>query len=46
MEIEIYLNTAGQECVKWTDENGAGHSMLKSAYDELKAAKEASGTLS
>jgi hypothetical protein len=36
MEIEIYENTDGVECVKWVDKQGA-HSMLKSAYDEIFA---------
>ena len=42
--METYLNIEGQECVKWSDENG-DHSMLKSAWEELEAQKELGGTL-
>ena len=35
--METYLNTEGVECVKWTDENGVSHSVLKSTYDEQQA---------
>jgi hypothetical protein len=38
--MEIYQNTAGQDCVKWTDADGVSHSMLKSAYDEMIAQSE------
>lgn len=40
--METYTNTNGVECVTWTDENGAMHSMYKIAYDEMieKAANE------
>jgi hypothetical protein len=41
--MEIYQNTLGENYVIWTDENGM-HSMLKSAYDELKA-NEAAKTI-
>jgi hypothetical protein len=34
--MKTYLNTEGIECVSWTDEHGT-HSMIKEAYDELKA---------
>jgi len=34
--METYTNTAGIECVIWTDDQGT-HSMTKEAYDELKA---------
>jgi hypothetical protein len=43
--MEIYTNSVGEECVVWTDENGSMHSMLKSVWDELEAAKE-NGTIS
>lgn len=36
MTIEIYQNLNGDDCVAWTDEQGA-HSMLKSVYDEQQA---------
>lgn len=36
--MEIYLNSIGQECVLWENENGETHSMLKSAYDEQQVA--------
>ena len=39
--METYLNGLGVECVVWTDESGSMHSMIKEAYDELEAAKEA-----
>jgi hypothetical protein len=35
--METYLNTNGDECVVWTDENGSMHSMTKEAYDEQQA---------
>jgi hypothetical protein len=34
--METYLNTNGDECVMWSDEQ-VTHSMLKSTYDEMKA---------
>jgi len=38
--METYQNSAGQDCVKWTDANGTSNSMLKSAYDEMIAEQE------
>jgi hypothetical protein len=38
--METYQNLNGEDCVKWTDENGVSHSMLKSAYDEQQAQQE------
>ncbi len=35
--MEIYQNSSGEDCVKWEDEQGATHSMLKIAYDEMMA---------
>lgn len=37
MKTTIYQNTDGIDCVAWTDQNGQENSMLKYAYDELKA---------
>jgi hypothetical protein len=42
-KIEIYQNLEGVDCVMWIDDYGM-HSMLKSAYDELKA-NEAAKTI-
>ena len=39
--METYLNTNGDECVIWTDEQGM-HSMMKYAYDEMLAQAEQS----
>ena len=44
--MEIYQNTNGEDCVIVENEDGTIWSGLKSTYDELEAAKEASGTLS
>jgi hypothetical protein len=35
--METYADLSGGECVVWTDENGAMHSMTKKAYDEMIA---------
>jgi hypothetical protein len=37
--MEIYKNTEGTDCVRWTDAEGT-HSMLKSTYDEMMAQSE------
>jgi hypothetical protein len=34
--MEQYLNSFGEECVMWTDEQGT-HSMIKEAYDKQQA---------
>jgi len=39
--MEIYTNSFGIECVIIENEDGTVWSGLKSAYDELEAAKEA-----
>jgi hypothetical protein len=36
--METYQNLNGEDCVKWTDENGVSHSMLKSTYDAQQEA--------
>ena len=38
MNIEIYQNAYGEDCVFWVNEDGSGGSMLKSVYDEQQAA--------
>ena len=35
--VTEYTTNRDELCVAWEDENGVGHSMLKSAYDELQA---------
>ena len=37
--MEIYTNTKGDECVIVTNDDGSIWSGLKSAYDEMLAAK-------
>lgn len=36
MNIEIYKNLFGEDCVTWIDENGGQHSMYKWAFDAMK----------
>jgi len=40
--MEIYKDLSGQDCVSWIGEDGTNNSMLKSAYDEMIAQREAS----
>jgi len=35
-----YTTNRDEVCVAWEDENGVGHSMLKSAYDAQQAQAE------